>query len=284
MSRERERDRDRDRDKARSEDRVDKLRDRVTELEDKLNRETNFRVDLAQNVETVARLGVYTARAVQEVQSRYKVVGFVTGEVKQDLARSFKALQEEARKRRAEKKARDERRDEEELLQAEGEQASSAAAAAPERRQDWRHVFFQRVGFHLEETAEQKKLKEKLQYSLEVLKSVSVDRSVDFVRMEPREAPEGNGSWCATVSFKDTTDGQTLRTALVEELRPLYGRPSSLAFRPDGANGKDRPLTAEVAGLAKLEVRTGKPKARPDERKRRSPEPGRASKSKKERR
>ena len=46
---------------------------------------------------------------------------------------------------------------------------------------------------------------------------------------------------------------------MVEELRPLYGRPSSLAFKADGANGKDRPLTAEVAGLAKLEVRTGKP-------------------------
>ena len=73
---ERERDRDRER------DRRDDVEDRLRRLEDDLNKEKNFRNELKEDVASVAKLGVFTARGLQESQGRYKVCCFLTGEFK----------------------------------------------------------------------------------------------------------------------------------------------------------------------------------------------------------
>jgi len=285
MSEARERDRDR-RDRDRDRDRrEDKAWQRLDDLEDKLNRETNIRVEAEKSVSSVAKLGVFTARGLQEVQARYKVVGFCTGEFKKTLATKFVKYAKEAKEKREAKVAADKAKKETQAAAQEDEEELPSAVEEKKEevpRKDWRHVFLKAVSDHLLEAAENKKVKDKVQGVLELLSGVPAEKSVAFVRMEPREAPPSTPKdipWCCTIAFRDSPDGQAVRECLVEGCRMLYGKPCQLAFRADGANGKDRPLTAEVAGVAGLEVRTGKPKPGVSgANKRRSPDPGRGGK------
>ena len=53
---------------------LDKVWDRLRDCEQDVKHETDERHDLAWNLAEVAKLSVYTARAVQEGQAKYKLV------------------------------------------------------------------------------------------------------------------------------------------------------------------------------------------------------------------
>jgi len=263
---------------------VSKAFERIRDLEDDLKEQREAAKRDRQDLGDVAKLAVYTARAQQQALGRYQIVCFLNGAFKTLVKTRFAEFLAKNKEARGIK-----------------EEAAAGAAAGASSASDtgmqvdvapqiikWKTVFLRLVGeWAMEQvaaTGPKKEVQEAVMHPIEQLvnNSVIADRGIDFVRMEPREAPADHRAWVVVLSLKGTPEGATVNGFLTNELTVLYrnvgldrrSKPADFSCRPDGGS-KDRPLTASVANMAGLQPKLGRPQRAGPSVKRPSPAPDR---------
>ena len=244
--------------------------ERIRDTEKESAKQHDHIKDLWDAGKSTAKLGVYTARGLAGVESKYKMVAFMDGDLKGLVKTRFTEFQQA---NKTDKKK-------------EGEQD-----AAMDDKPKWKVKFMEIVIEWIKEQVKPggpraEECGVPMEKTIEHLESLDLGRALDYVFMQPKECPT-KGAWCATVSTKGTPEGSQLYALLTLDCPPLYrakgeggrSKPANFSCRPDGL-GKDRALTAEVATFAGIPVRTGvrgggSGASASGPSKRRSPQPGR---------